>query len=132
MDTVTKKDIIASIADDVKMHPNEVGNIIRKFLKKIIKHLLDGKRLEFRDFAIFEVVERKKKVGRNPKNPTVPISIPNRLIVKVKMGKAVTEQLRINEKEIRQKIQERASREEQKEGFKEEQRQREQSIPSLE
>jgi nucleoid DNA-binding protein len=43
--------------------------------------------LEFRDFGVFEIVERKQKIGRNPKNAAVPIVIPARPAVKFTPGK---------------------------------------------
>jgi nucleoid DNA-binding protein len=49
--------------------------------------LARGDRLEFRDFGVFEIVERKQKIGRNPKNAAVPIVIPARPAVKFTPGK---------------------------------------------
>jgi nucleoid DNA-binding protein len=51
-------------------------------LDKLVESLARGERLEFRDFGIFEVVRRKKKVGRNPKNASLSIVIPERNAVK--------------------------------------------------
>jgi len=51
------------------------------------EYLSDGDRLEFRDFGVFEVVKRKQKIGRNPKNAAVPIIIPERKAVKFTPGK---------------------------------------------
>jgi len=51
------------------------------------EYLSDGDRLEFRDFGVFEVVKRKQKIGRNPKNASVPIVIPERRAVKFTPGK---------------------------------------------
>jgi nucleoid DNA-binding protein len=53
----------------------------------MIEVLTRGDRLEFRDFGVFEIVERKQKIGRNPKNPSVPITIPARKAVKFTPGK---------------------------------------------
>jgi nucleoid DNA-binding protein len=47
--------------------------------------------LEFRDFGVFEIVERKQKIGRNPKNAAVPIVIPARAAVKFTPGKKMKE-----------------------------------------
>jgi nucleoid DNA-binding protein len=53
--------------------------------------LAEGDRLEFRDFGVFEVVQRKQKIGRNPKNAGVPIVIPSRSAVKFTPGKKMKE-----------------------------------------
>lgn len=85
--TVTKKKLIQSISQDKGIHPNDVRHVIQAFLDKMTDCLTDGARLEFRDFGVFEVVERKQKIGRNPKKADQPIVIPARLAVKFTPGK---------------------------------------------
>jgi len=85
--TTTKKEMVNSIAQDKKIHPNDARQVIQAFLDKITESLGSGERLEFRDFGIFEVVERKQKIGRNPKKADIPIVIPARLAVKFTSGK---------------------------------------------
>ena len=87
METVTKKNLIQKISQKLNLHPKEVGEVIQNFLDSITGALSKGDRLEFRDFGVFEVVERKKKIGRNPKNASVPIVIPARKAVKFTAGK---------------------------------------------
>lgn len=85
--TMTKKKLINSISQEKEIHPNDVRHVIQAFLDKITDCLSQGERLEFREFGVFEVVERKQKIGRNPKNAAVPIIIPARLAVKFTPGK---------------------------------------------
>ena len=85
--TMTKKKLISAIASDTRMHPNDVRNVVQAFLDKMTDSLSSGERLEFRDFGVFEVVQRKQKIGRNPKNASVPIVIPARSAVKFTPGK---------------------------------------------
>lgn len=85
--TMTKKKLIQSISQEKKMHPNDVRHVIQAFLDKMTNSLSKGERLEFRDFGVFEVVERKQKIGRNPKNAGIPIIIPARAAVKFTPGK---------------------------------------------
>ena len=66
----------------MQYYGNDVRHVIQAFLDKMTECLTDGNRLEFRDFGVFEVVERKQKIGRNPKNASVPIVIPARPAVK--------------------------------------------------
>jgi nucleoid DNA-binding protein len=53
---------------------------------------------------VFEVVERKQKIGRNPKNAAVPILIPARNAVKFtpgkKMRRAIESELATRELEV--------------------------------
>lgn len=85
--TVTKKQLIHTISQDKGIHPNDVRHVIQAFLDKMTECLSQGCRLEFRDFGVFEVVKRKQKIGRNPKNASVPIVIPARTAVKYTPGK---------------------------------------------
>jgi integration host factor subunit beta len=87
MSTITKKNLIQKISQKKGMHPNDVRNVIQAFLDAVVDSLALGERLEFRDFGVFEVVERKQKIGRNPKNASVPIIIPARKAVKFTSGK---------------------------------------------
>jgi integration host factor subunit beta len=87
MATVTKKKLIQTISHRKGLHPNDVRNVIQAFLDEMTDSLSKGDRLEFRDFGVFEVVERKQKIGRNPKNASVPIVIPARKAVKFTPGK---------------------------------------------
>ena len=87
MATVTKKKLIQGISQKKGMHPNDVRGIVQAFLDSMTESLSQGDRLEFRDFGVFEVVERKQKIGRNPKNASVPIVIPARSAVKFTPGK---------------------------------------------
>ncbi len=87
MATITKKKLIHVISQSRAVHPNDVRNVIQSFLDAMTDCLAKGDRLEFRDFGVFEVVERKQKIGRNPKNAAVPIVIPARMAVRFTPGK---------------------------------------------
>ena len=87
MATRTKKQLISKIAAKTNHHPNDVRVIVQSFLDGITESLSSGDRLEFRDFGVFEVVTRKQKIGRNPKNASVAIVIPERQAVKFTAGK---------------------------------------------
>jgi len=89
--TVTKKEIIARLAEEKGLHPNEVRPIVQSFLDTLVGCLEKGERIEFRDFGIFEVVRRKRKIGRNPKNAQVPVVIPEHNAVKFTPGKRMKE-----------------------------------------
>ena len=98
--TMTKKKLINSISQDKGIHPNDVRHVIQAFLDKMTECLQNGNRLEFRDFGVFEVVERKQKIGRNPKNASVPIIIPARPAVKFTPGKKMRKLIETNNKEM--------------------------------
>lgn len=97
MATITKKKLVQIISQDLGLHPNDVRNVIQAFLDRTTDYLAHHDRLELRDFGVFEIVERKRKIGRNPKNPSVPIVIPARLAVKFTSGKKMSKMV---EKEV--------------------------------
>lgn len=84
---MTKKKLIQAISQEKNVHPKDVSQVIQSFLDKMTQSLAEGERLEFRDFGVFEVVTRRQKIGRNPKNAAVPIVIPARSAVKFTPGK---------------------------------------------
>lgn len=98
--TMTKKKLINSIAQEKGIHPSDVRQVIQSFLDKMTDSLSEGERLEFRDFGVFEVVKRKQKIGRNPKNAAVPIVIPERLAVKFTPGKKMRKLIETDSPEV--------------------------------
>ena len=93
MSTVTKKNLVQKIANKKGLHPNDVRNVVQDFLDEMTNSLVEGDRLEFRDFGVFEIVQRKQKIGRNPKNADVPIIIPARKAVKFTPGKKMRQMI---------------------------------------
>jgi integration host factor subunit beta len=91
--TVTKKNLISAIAAQAGLHPNEVRRVVQALLDQVTEALARGERLEFRDFGVFDVVTRRQKVGRNPKNAAVPIIIPPRRVVKFTPGKHMRQRI---------------------------------------
>jgi nucleoid DNA-binding protein len=97
MATITKKKLIQIISHKCGLHPNDVRNVTQSFLDLMTDYLAHGDRLEFRDFGVFEIVERKQKIGRNPKNAAVPIVIPPRAAVKFTPGKKMKKKVESKE-----------------------------------
>lgn len=92
--TATKMDLIKCVAKRTEIHSDDAKQIIQLFLDKIIATLAKKERIEFRDFGVFKVVERKQKIGRNPKRAEVPIVIPARSTVKFIIGKKINKLLK--------------------------------------
>ena len=64
--TTTKKDLIDRIAEETNQKRTVVKMTVQSFLDNVIKELGDGRRLEFRDFGVFEIRERAARVAQNP------------------------------------------------------------------
>ncbi len=55
--------------------------------------LAKGENVELRNFGVFEVRERKQRIGRNPNKPEQVVTIPSRRVVKFKPGKVMKQQV---------------------------------------
>lgn len=67
MDTITKKMLVDLVAKSMSMQPNFVRLVFQACLDQILRELSEGKRLEFRDFGVFQVVWCRTKKGFNAK-----------------------------------------------------------------
>ena len=84
----TKQDMIKRVAAETELPRNEVRQIAQAFLDAIIDELAHGKRLEFREFGVFEVVTRKPRVARNPRTGEA-IHVPAKTVVHFKQGRVM-------------------------------------------
>lgn len=69
----------------------QVLEVVQKTLDYIAEAVSQGKKVELRNFGVFEVKVRKARVGRNPNNPGTDVPIPQRSVVKFKPGKEMRE-----------------------------------------
>lgn len=91
--TLTKRDLVMRIANETGFIQQDVYEIIQKTLDYITESLGKGENIEFRNFGVFEVQDRKARIGRNPNKPTETVTIPPRKVVKFKAGKVMKEMI---------------------------------------
>jgi len=84
---MTKRDLVMRISEETGLIQQDVHAVIQKTLDYITESLARGEHVEFRNFGVFEVRERKQRIGRNPNRPTQVVTIPQRKVVKFKPGK---------------------------------------------
>ncbi len=87
MANLTKRDLVVRISNETGMVQQDVLNVIQKTLDYLIESLADGRTVELRNFGVFEIKQRKARVGRNPNKPESDVPIPPRAVVKFKPGK---------------------------------------------
>lgn len=92
MATVTKKELIDRIAEATGQPRVMVKRIVQAFLDNIIAELGRGNRLEFRDFGVFEVRNRKARLAQNPKT-LQPVQVPEKRSIKFKVGRLMKQAL---------------------------------------
>lgn len=96
--SLTKKELVAYISTSkavsaAGLSQQQIQLVVQLVLDGIIDALAENKHVEFRDFGVFEKVERKGRIGRNPNKPENEVQIPNRQVIKFKPGKRMREML---------------------------------------
>jgi len=86
---MTKRELANRIAEQTGLTQQKVHRVIQKTLDGILESLIRGETIEFRDFGVFEVKQRKARLGRNPNQPDHTVAIPPRRIVKFRPGKSM-------------------------------------------
>ncbi len=88
---MTKRDIVVRISNETGLVQQSVLDIVQKTLNYIAEAVAQGRKVELRNFGVFEVKVRKARVGRNPNQPGTDVPIPQRAVVKFKPGKEMRE-----------------------------------------
>ncbi len=88
---MTKRDLVVRISEETNLVQQDVLAVVQKTLDYIAEALASGRKVELRNFGVFEVKVRKARVGRNPNSPEADVPIPPRAVVKFKPGKEMRE-----------------------------------------
>jgi nucleoid DNA-binding protein len=88
---MTKRDIVVRISNETGLVQQQVLDVVQKTLDYIAEAVAQGKKVELRNFGVFEVKVRKARIGRNPNAPAADVRIPPRAVVKFKPGKEMRE-----------------------------------------
>ncbi|UCD15992.1 MAG: integration host factor subunit beta [Candidatus Omnitrophota bacterium] len=80
-----KRDIVLKISKETGVKQVIVREVVQRTFDTILGALKEGKRIELRNFGVFQVKLRKKRVGRNPKTGEV-VPVPERQTVVFKSG----------------------------------------------
>ena len=82
---MTKKDIVLKINEKTGIKQVVVKRVVYEAFNVIFDALQSGNRIEIRNFGVFKVKKRKRRIGRNPKTGDV-VPVPERSIVVFKPG----------------------------------------------
>lgn len=87
MSNFTRNELALELAKRLALPVDRAKGIVDHTLETLTEALAQGRKLEFRGFGIFDVVQRKPKIGRNPKNPNAgQYQIPARRVVRFRVG----------------------------------------------
>lgn len=90
---MTKKDIVKAISEQIGMTQLKTKEIVQKTFDAIIDTLVREKRIELRNFGVFEVKKRAARKARNPRTGT-RVDVPEKYVVTFKPGKEMEERVR--------------------------------------
>ncbi len=90
---MTKKDIVKAISDQIGMTQLKTKEIVQQTFDAIIDTLVRERRIELRNFGVFEVKKRAARKARNPRTGT-RVDVPEKFVVTFKPGKHMEERVR--------------------------------------
>ncbi|WP_164103782.1 HU family DNA-binding protein [Candidatus Laterigemmans baculatus] len=83
---MTKKDIVRTISEEVGLTQQQTKRIVQKTFDAIIDSLVNERRIELRNFGVFEVKQRAARKARNPRTGH-QVDVPEKYVVTFKPGK---------------------------------------------
>jgi integration host factor subunit beta len=90
---VTKKEIVKIIADRANLPQLKTKQIVQWTFDAIIETLITEKRIELRNFGVFEVKRRKARKARNPRTDE-QVFVGPKNVVTFQPGKTMEEKVR--------------------------------------
>jgi nucleoid DNA-binding protein len=90
---VTKKEIVKQIADRANLTQLKTKEIVQWTFDAIVETLITEKRIELRNFGVFEVKRRKPRKARNPRTGE-KVDVEAKNVVTFKPGKEMEEKVR--------------------------------------
>lgn len=90
---MTKKEIVKQISEKLGMTQLKTKEIVQQTFDAIVETLLAEKRIELRNFGVFEVKRRKARKARNPRTGE-RVDVEPKYVVTFKPGKEMEERVR--------------------------------------
>jgi integration host factor subunit beta len=90
---VTKKEIVKTISEEIGLTQLKTKEIVQKTFDVIVETLVEERRIELRNFGVFEVKQRAARKARNPRTGA-KVFVPEKFVVTFKPGKEMEEKVR--------------------------------------
>ena len=90
---MTKKEIVKQISEKLGLTQLKTKEIVQLTFDAIVETLLSEKRIELRNFGVFEVKRRKARKARNPRTGD-KVDVGPKNVVTFKPGKEMEERIR--------------------------------------
>src|SRR4051794_35633337 len=91
---MTKKEIVKQISEQLGLTQLKTKEIVQKTFNAIVETLLKDRRIELRNFGVFEVKRRKARKARNPRTGE-KVDVEPKNVVTFKPGKEMEERVRL-------------------------------------
>lgn len=95
---MTKKEIVKTISEEIGLTQLKTKEIVQKTFDAIVETLVEEKRIELRNFGVFEVKKRAARKARNPRTGQ-RVDVPEKYVVTFKPGKEMEERVRLLEQQ---------------------------------
>ena len=90
---MTKKDIVRTISEEVGLTQQQTKVIVQKTFDGIVDALVRERRIELRNFGVFEVKKQAARKARNPRTGH-QVEVPQKYVVTFKPGKEMEARIR--------------------------------------
>ena len=90
---VTKKEIVRTISEEIGLTQLQTKEIVQKTFDAIVETLVADRRIELRNFGVFEVKSRAPRMARNPRTGE-KVYVPEKFVVTFKPGKEMEERVK--------------------------------------
>ena len=90
---MTKKEIVKSISEEIGLTQLKTKEIVQKTFDAIVDALVADRRIELRNFGVFEVKKRAARKARNPRTGE-RVEVAAKYVVTFKPGKEMEEKVR--------------------------------------
>ena len=90
---MTKKEIVKAISEEIGLTQLKTKEIVQKTFDAIVETLIEERRIELRNFGVFEVKKRAARKARNPRTGD-KVFVPEKFVVTFKPGKEMEERVR--------------------------------------
>ena len=90
---MTKKEIVRTISEEIGLTQLQTKEIVQKTFDAIVDALVSERRIELRNFGVFEVKRRAPRKARNPRTGE-KVYVDEKFVVTFKPGKEMEQRVR--------------------------------------
>ena len=90
---MTKKDLVKAIAEELGLTQSAVKEVVQMTLDHMIETLVTDRRVELRNFGVFEIKRRAARQARNPKTGE-SVAVAAKYVVSFRPGREMEARVR--------------------------------------